>query len=260
MTSAIKNSEKLQEKLNKNYEVMSRKTAQQLKDVKKKVKDLKHQIDKVSSGQTNNINISSANLNSQFYVQKEHFDTTRKSIDDARTKSKDVSSTKLSVSEETNGNVVNANLNIPSKGKIYIMWWYVHDIQVLYAARLHWFIIIQYVPNIGGKHVNEKESKELNGDKFKRVREKVPEIECLIAKTILWNNTNLKKLDEDEVGLEDDIDKVSLIVRAFIEQYNQEAYYLNHKEQETSEKRLRKHSFIQKYLERRKISKTQIGR
>ena len=130
MTSAIKNSEKLQEKLNKNYEVMSRKTAQQLKDVKKKVKDLKHQIDKVSSGQTNNINISSANLNSQFYVQKEHFDTTRKSIDDARTKSKDVSSTKLSVSEETNGNVVNANLNIPSKGKIYIMWWYVHDIQV----------------------------------------------------------------------------------------------------------------------------------
>ena len=121
MTSTIKNSEKLQEKLNKNYEVMSRKTAQQLKDVKKKVKDLKHQIDKVSSGQTNNINISSANLNSQFYVQKEHFDATRKSIDDARTKSKDGSYTKLSVSEETNGNVVNANLNIPSKGKIYIM-------------------------------------------------------------------------------------------------------------------------------------------
>ena len=124
MTSAIKNSEKLQEKLNKNYEVMSRKTAQQLKDVKKKVKDLKHQIDKVSSGQTNNINISSANLNSQFYVQKEHFDTTRKSIDDARTKSKDVSSTKLSVSEETNGNVVNLDLNIQSKSKIHIMWWY----------------------------------------------------------------------------------------------------------------------------------------
>ena len=130
MTSAIKNSEKLQEKLNKNYEVMSRKTAQQLKDVKKKVKDLKHQIDKVSSGQTNNINISSANLNSQFYVQKEHFDATRKSIDDARTKSKDGSYTKLSVSEETNGNVVNLDLNTPSKGKIYIMWWYVHDIQV----------------------------------------------------------------------------------------------------------------------------------
>ena len=130
MTSAIKNSEKLQEKLNKNYEVMSRKTAQQLKDVKKKVKDLRHQIDKVSSGQTNNINISSANLNSQFYVQKEHFDATRKSIDDARTKSKDGSYTKLSVSEETNGNVVNLDLNTPSKGKIYIMWWYVHDIQV----------------------------------------------------------------------------------------------------------------------------------
>ena len=130
MTSAIKNSEKLQEKLYKNYEVMSRKTAQQLKDVKKKVKDLKHQIDKVSSGQTNNINISSANLNSQFYVQKEHFDATRKSIDDARTKSKDGSYTKLSVSEETNGNVVNLDLNTPSKGKIYIMWWYVHDIQV----------------------------------------------------------------------------------------------------------------------------------
>ena len=121
MTSTIKNSEKLQEKLNKNYEVMSRKTAQQLKDVKKKVKDLKHQIDKVSSGQTNNINISSANLNSQFYVQKEHFDATRKSIDDARTKSKDGSYTKLSVSEETNGNVVNLDLNTPSKGKIYIM-------------------------------------------------------------------------------------------------------------------------------------------
>ena len=69
----------------------------------------------------------------------------------------------------------------------------------------------------------------------------------------------MKKLDEDEVGLEDDIDKVSLIVRAFIEQYNQEAFCLNVKEQETSEKRLRKHSFIQKYLERRKISKTQIG-
>ena len=128
------------------------------------------------------------------------------------------------------------------------------------AGRLHWFITIQYVPNIGGKNVNEKELKELNGDKFKRVREKVPEIECLIAKTILWNNTNLKKLDEDEVGLEDDIDKVSLIVRAFIEQYNQEAFCLNVKEQETSEKRLRKHSFIQKYLERRKISKTQFGR
>jgi len=121
MTSTIKNSEKLQEKLNKNYEVMSRKTAQQLKDVKKKVKDLKHQIDKVSSGQTNNINISSANLNSQFYVQKEHFDATRKSIDDARTKLKDGSSTKLSVSEETNGNVENMDLNTPSKGKIYIM-------------------------------------------------------------------------------------------------------------------------------------------
>ena len=121
MTSTIKNSEKLQEKLNKNYEVMSRKTAQQLKDVKKKVKDLKHQIDKVSSGQTNNINISSANLNSQFYVQKEHFDATRKSIDDARTKSKDGSSTKLSVSEETNGNVVNLDLNIQSKSKIHII-------------------------------------------------------------------------------------------------------------------------------------------
>ena len=130
MTSAIKNSEKLQEKLNKNYEVMSRKTAQQLKDVKKKVKDLKHQIDKVSSGQTNNINISSANLNSQFYVQKEHFDATRKSIDDARTKSKDGSSTKLSVSERTSEKVLNKDVNIPSKGKIYIMCSFVHIIQV----------------------------------------------------------------------------------------------------------------------------------
>ena len=87
-------SEKIQEKLNQSYDTTSRKTSQQLKDVKKKVKDLKHQITKVSSNSSNLLDISSTNLTSQFYEQKDHFDANRKLIDEARLENKDRSTPK----------------------------------------------------------------------------------------------------------------------------------------------------------------------
>ena len=91
MSNLLKRSEKLQEKLNHNFDVTSKKTTQQLKDVKKKVKDLKHQIAKVSSNFTDNVDISSANLNSQFYVQKDRFDANnRRSLDETRLSDRDV--------------------------------------------------------------------------------------------------------------------------------------------------------------------------
>ena len=90
MSNLLKRSEKLQEKLNHNFDVTSKKTTQQLKDVKKKVKDLKHQIAKVSSNFTDNVDISSANLNSQFYVQKDRFDANRRSVDETRLNDRDV--------------------------------------------------------------------------------------------------------------------------------------------------------------------------
>ena len=90
MSNLLKRSEKLQEKLNHNFDVTSKKTTQQLKDVKKKVKDLKHQIAKVSSNFTDNVDISTANLNSQFYVQKDRFDANRRSVDETRLNDRDV--------------------------------------------------------------------------------------------------------------------------------------------------------------------------
>ena len=90
MSNVLKRSEKLQEKLNHNFDVTSKKTTQQLKDVKKKVKDLKQQIAKVSSNFTDNVDISSANLNSQFYVQKDRFDANRRSTDETRLSDRDV--------------------------------------------------------------------------------------------------------------------------------------------------------------------------
>ena len=91
MSAILKRSEKLQEKLDQNFEVTSKKTTQQLKDVKKKVKDLKQQIAKASSSFTDNVDISSANLNSQFYVQKDRFDANRKSAEETRLNGRDVS-------------------------------------------------------------------------------------------------------------------------------------------------------------------------
>ena len=91
MSAILKRSEKLQEKLDQNFDVTSKKTTQQLKDVKKKVKDLKQQIAKVSSKFTDNVDISSANLNSQFYVQKDRFDANRKSAEETRLNGRDVS-------------------------------------------------------------------------------------------------------------------------------------------------------------------------
>ena len=89
MINVLKRSEKLQEKLDQNFSATSRKTAQQLKDIKKKVKDLKHQISKVSLNISDNVDISSANLNPQFYVQKNHSDTNRQLAEETRLKSKD---------------------------------------------------------------------------------------------------------------------------------------------------------------------------
>jgi len=89
MNNVLKRSEKLQEKLDQNYSASSRKTAQQLKDVKKKVKDLKQQISKVSSNFSENVDISSAKLNSQFYVQKDHSDANRNLVEETRSKSND---------------------------------------------------------------------------------------------------------------------------------------------------------------------------
>ena len=89
MINVFKRSEKLQEKINLNYDAVSRKTAQQLKEVKKKVKDLKHQIAKVSSNSSNNIDVTTTNLNSQLCVQEDNYNANRKSLDEARPNDRD---------------------------------------------------------------------------------------------------------------------------------------------------------------------------
>ena len=94
MINVFKRSEKLQEKINLNYDAVSRKTAQQLKEVKKKVKDLKHQIAKVSSNSSNNIDVTTTNLNSQLCVQEDNYNANRKSLDEARPNDRDRSTHK----------------------------------------------------------------------------------------------------------------------------------------------------------------------
>ena len=103
---------------------------------------------------------------------------------------------------------------------------------------------------IGGKfHENA-----LKEDRFKRVRENVPIIECLIAKTILWNNTKLKVLDEDETRLEEEIETISECCKQVFETFCKEKKHPTNKDTtiNSSIKSFRKHSFVQKYLERRK--------
>ena len=119
MSNILKRSEKLQEKLDHNFDVTSKKTTQQLKDVKKKVKDLKQQISKVSSKCTDNIDISSANLNSQFYVQKDRFDANRKSADEPRLNERDSSvSTNTIAATIANGKDVPSSAENSSYGSI----------------------------------------------------------------------------------------------------------------------------------------------
>ena len=117
MISVLKRSEKLQEKLNQSYDHSSKKTLQQLKDVKKKVKDLKHQISKVTLTSSNNLDISSANLNSQFYVQKDHFDANRKSVDEGRLENKDRSNHKTVAATLTIGKDKSKEISAASWGK-----------------------------------------------------------------------------------------------------------------------------------------------
>ena len=94
MIDVLKRSEKLQEKLEHNYGATSRKTAQQLKDVKKKVKDLKIQLAKVSSNSSRNIDASSTHPNSQFCVEEESYSANRKSLDKPRSSNKTFSAVK----------------------------------------------------------------------------------------------------------------------------------------------------------------------
>ena len=112
MSNILKRSEKLQEKLDQNFEVTSKKTTQQLKDVKKKVKDLKQQIAKASSSFTDNVDISSANLNSQFYVPKDRFDANRKSAEEPRLSGRDISAPNTIAATITSGkDIPNADDN-----------------------------------------------------------------------------------------------------------------------------------------------------
>ena len=91
-------------------------------------------------------------------------------------------------------------------------------------------------------------------DKFKRVRENVPVIECLIAKTISWNNTKLKGLDEDETRLEEEIEIISECCKNILDTFNRENNNSVTKDntRKGPTKSFRKHSFVQKYLERKK--------
>ena len=91
-------------------------------------------------------------------------------------------------------------------------------------------------------------------DKFKRVRENVPVIECLIAKTISWNNTKLKGLDEDETRLEEEIEMISECCKNILDTFNRENNHSVTKDnaRKGPTKSFRKHSFVQKYLERKK--------
>ena len=94
-------------------------------------------------------------------------------------------------------------------------------------------------------------------DKFQRVRENVPILECLIAKTISWNNKKLKGLDEDETRLEEEIEIISEECRNLLEAYYKERNHRTLKDASTlgPTNSFRKHSFVQKYLERRKNAK-----
>ena len=79
----------------------------------------------------------------------------------------------------------------------------------------------------------------------------------MIAKTISWNNTKLKGLDEDETRLEEEIDTISEDCKHLLEAFDKERN--NHTIKDTStlgpSNSFRKHSFVQKYLERRKSTK-----
>ena len=65
MISVLKRSEKLQDKLDSNYDATSKKTTQQLKELKKKVKELKHQITNASSFSFNDTGNSNPSTNEQ---------------------------------------------------------------------------------------------------------------------------------------------------------------------------------------------------
>ena len=91
-------------------------------------------------------------------------------------------------------------------------------------------------------------------DKFKRVRENVPEIECLIAKTISWNNNKLKILDDDEAHLEEDLEALLELVKDLLLDVNLKNKNAPiHKDRgNITDNRFRKHSFVQRYNERKK--------
>ena len=90
-----------------------------------------------------------------------------------------------------------------------------------------------------------------NDEKLKRVRENVPEVEGLIAKTVLWNNSKLKLLDDDEVQLEEDLDAISENVKILLDSYIKTKATSNDSTNNNLTKNVRKHSFIQKYLDRK---------
>ena len=79
----------------------------------------------------------------------------------------------------------------------------------------------------------------------------------MIAKTILWNNTKLKVLDEDETRLEEEIETISEYCKQLIENFSKENKQFTNKDTTISGqiKGFRKHSFVQKYLERRRNGK-----
>ena len=74
----------------------------------------------------------------------------------------------------------------------------------------------------------------------------------MIAKSILWNNSKLRTLDEDETRLEEDLETLSELHKSLFDLYDKEKCTSNYKDNEIATKKFRRHSFVQKYLERRK--------
>ena len=84
MISVLKRSEKLQDKLDSNYDATSKKTTQQLKELKKKVKELKHQITNASSFSFNDTGNSNPSTNEQIDFHEENDNLDGKSTYETR--------------------------------------------------------------------------------------------------------------------------------------------------------------------------------
>ena len=84
MINVVKRSEKLQDKLDSNYDATSRKTTQQLKELKKKVKELKQQITNASSFSFNDTGNSTPSTNEQIDFHEDNDKVDGKSTSETR--------------------------------------------------------------------------------------------------------------------------------------------------------------------------------